>query len=150
MTGRNERFTPEEAAGYRLKSYRLQFGEEKYRQYLENIDKGYVPPMGVDQSCTDPVDGKIRCRAGNASFWVTWDGWLTPCGLMTEPKADLYREGFTDAWQELTKECAALKLSGVCANARIRNCATRAQLWQRQRPGAHQGSRPICARQSSH
>lgn len=115
MTGRNERFTPEEAAGYRLKSYKLQFGEEKYRQYLENIDKGYVPPMGVDASCTDPADGKIRCRAGNASFWITWDGWLTPCGLMTEPKIDLYRDGFTDAWQKLVKECAALKLSGVCA-----------------------------------
>ena len=115
LTGRNERFTPEESARYRLNSYRLQFGEERYGQYLENIEKGFVPPMGVDEFCTDPVDGKIRCRAGNASFWITWDGWLTPCGLMTEPKMDLYRDGFTDAWQNLVKECAALKLSGVCA-----------------------------------
>ena len=115
MTGRNERFTPEEAARFRLKSYRLQFGEEKYIQYLQNIDKGYVPPIGADASCTDPADGKIRCRAGNASFWITWDGWLTPCGLMTEPKIDLYRAGFTEAWQKLVKECAELKLSGICA-----------------------------------
>lgn len=115
MAGKNERFTPEEAAYYRLKSYRLQFGEELYFKYLENIEKGFVPPLGIDESCTDPVDGKIRCRAGNASFWATWDGWLTPCGLMTEPKVDLYQEKFTDAWQKLTEECAALRLSGVCA-----------------------------------
>lgn len=115
MKGRNERFTPEESAKYRLKSYRLQFGEEKYIEYLENIVKGYVTPMGMDEFCTDPVDGKIRCRAGNASFWVTWDGWLTPCGLMTEPIIDLYRTGFTSAWKKLVKECKALKLSGVCA-----------------------------------
>lgn len=115
MKGRNERFTPEESAKYRLKSYRLQFGEEKYIEYLENIVKGYVTPMGMDEFCTDPVDGKIRCRAGNASFWVTWDGWLTPCGLMTEPMIDFYRTGFTSAWMKLVKECKALKLSGLCA-----------------------------------
>lgn len=34
---------------------------------------------------------------------------------MMTPKVDLYREGFTDAWQKLIKECASLKLSGVCA-----------------------------------
>lgn len=114
MTGRNERFTPEEAAYYRLKSYRLQFGEEQYLKYLENIEKGFVPPVGVDESCMDPVDGKIKCRAGNASFWATWDGWLTPCGLMTELKVDLHEMRFTEAWRELTEKSAALKLSGVC------------------------------------
>lgn len=115
MAGKNERFTPKEAAYYRLKSYRLQFGEERYRKYLENIEKGYVPPVGADESCTDPVDGKIRCRAGKAAFWVSWDGWLTPCGMMTDPKQDLYRENFGKAWENLTEECSALKLSGVCA-----------------------------------
>lgn len=115
MSGRNERFTPEKAAFYRLKSYRLQFGEELYIKYLENIEKGFIPPLGMDESCADSVDGKIRCRAGNASFWVTWDGWLTPCGLMTDPKIDLYEEQFEDAWRKMVKECAALKLSGACA-----------------------------------
>ncbi len=116
MTGRNERFTPEEAAFYRLKSYRLQFGEERYQAYLENIAEGFVPPAGVDESCTDPVNGTIRCRAGRASFWATWDGWLTPCGLMTQPKTDLYEKNFTESWRSLTEQCGKLKLSGICAS----------------------------------
>lgn len=121
MVGRNERFTPQEAAHYRMESYRLQYGEERYRRYLEQILGGYIPPLGLDESCTDPVDGKIRCRAGKASFWITWDGWLTPCGMMTEPKVELQNRMFEDAWEELTEISERARISGVCAK-----CADRA------------------------
>lgn len=114
MVGRNERFTPEEAAYYRLKGYRLQFGKEMYQKYLENIVQGVVPPMAMEQNCIDPMDGKIRCRAGRASFWITWDEWLTPCGMMTEPRIELKGKNFSDAWEELVKTSEELKLSGVC------------------------------------
>ncbi|MGM9537038.1 MAG: radical SAM/SPASM domain-containing protein [Candidatus Onthomonas sp.] len=114
MVGRNERFTPREAAQNRLKSYRLQYGETHYRRYLENIRRGAIPPPGLDESCVDPLDGKIRCRAGKAAFWITWDGWLTPCGMMPEPKVDLIGRSFSDAWQELTRVSEELTLSGVC------------------------------------
>ena len=114
MVGRNQRFTPEEAARYHLRRYRLQYGEETYRSFLENVVKGIAPPPGLDESCIDPLDGKIRCRAGKAAFWITWDGWLTPCGMMPEPKIDLTGRTFPEAWEELTRASAALTLSGVC------------------------------------
>ena len=76
--------------------------------------RGTAPPPGLDEYCVDPLDGKIRCRAGKASFWITWDGWLTPCGMMPEPRVDLTGLPFTEAWQELTEASAALNLSGVC------------------------------------
>ena len=76
--------------------------------------KGIAPPPGLDESCIDPLDGKIRCRAGKAAFWITWDGWLTPCGMMPEPKIDLTGRTFPEAWEELTRASAALTLSGVC------------------------------------
>lgn len=116
MVGRNERFTPEEAAYYRLRCYQLQNGEERYRSLLKSIERGYVPPPGLDESCEDPADGKIRCRAGKASFWITWDGWLTPCGLMSEPKVDLNTCSFGQGWEKLTKQCEMLATSGVCAH----------------------------------
>lgn len=61
--GENERFTPEESARYRLRSYELQYGKEMYHSYLKNVVQGIVPPPGLDESCIDPLDGKIRCRA---------------------------------------------------------------------------------------
>lgn len=114
MVGKNQRFTPEEAAVNRLKTYRLQYGEEAYQNYLDEILRGYVVPPGLDESCIDPLDGKIRCRAGKASFWITWDGWLSACGMMPEPKVDLYKESFESAWKELVQECEIIVTTGVC------------------------------------
>ena len=114
MVGKNERFTPAEAAFYRLKSYKLQFDEEKYIEILRKIQKESVPPPELSRGCADPMDGKIRCRAGKASFWATWDGWLSLCGMMLQPRADLLRGTFTEAWKELRDACEHIRVSGVC------------------------------------
>lgn len=114
MVGRNERFSPDEAAFYQLECYRLQYGEEKYISYLERIREGFVDPPGLDEACRDPVDGKICCSAGRAAFWVTWDGWLTPCGMMPEPRIDLASCPFDQVWKEITEICAELCTSGIC------------------------------------
>lgn len=115
LIGVNEsRFTPEESAKYRLETYRLQMGEEKYKQYLNQIMNGYTPPLGLDEYCEDPIDGHIRCRAGKASFWITWDGYITPCGMMNNPKIDYYEKGFDEGWSSLTSISRDLHLSGIC------------------------------------
>lgn len=118
LIGQNDRFSPEESAYYRLKTYCLQFGEEKYQQFLKSILEGSIPPPGLDESCIDPMDGKIKCRAGKASFWITWDGQMTPCGMMTKPAIDIKNRAFIDAWKELTEISNELLLSGVCAKCR--------------------------------
>ena len=115
MTGVNRRFTPEESARYQMHIFRRQNGEERYQAYLEAIAKGSIPPPGLDESCIDPVDGKVRCRAGRAAFWVTWDGRLTPCGMMTQPTIELRGQSFGNAWQQLREEMGRVALSGVCA-----------------------------------
>lgn len=114
MVGQNERFTPEEAASVYLRWLHRDRGEEAYRQYLRQVAAGYTEPPGLDEGCIDPIDGRIRCRAGRTFFWITWDGWLTPCGMMGEPKIDLKNQTFSEAWQQLITASAALRLSGVC------------------------------------
>ena len=112
--GVNERFTPQKAAKYQQEYFLRQNGEEAYKKYLKNVLDGYVEPLGLDEGCVDPVDGKVRCRAGRASFWITWDGYLTPCGMMPEPKMDLKEQGFKEAWDVLVKETEQIRTSGVC------------------------------------
>lgn len=112
--GVNERFTPEQSAYYMMRYLRRNRGEEKFQGYLQSILDGYAEPLGLETDCIDPVDGKIRCRAGKASFWVTWDGWLLPCGMMTQPKIDLKEQSFSEAWKQLTNAAAAVCLSGLC------------------------------------
>ena len=118
MVGMNERFTPKEAAYYNGQAYRLLYGEEKYQKRLQGIIQGTVSPPGLDESCIDPIDGTVRCRAGRASFWITWDGWITPCGMMNEPKVDLMGTSFDDGWKQIVQLSSEMRLSGICAKCK--------------------------------
>lgn len=121
MVGKNARFTPEDAAAYLMHYIKRDRGESAYQFYIQRIMDGFIDPPGLDEGCIDPVDGRIRCRAGSAAFWITWDGWMTPCGLMSEPKVDLQVNSFQDAWNTLTGISANLRLSGVCETCANRN-----------------------------
>ena len=112
--GVNERFTPEDSARYLMQYLRRNRGEQLYQKYLRSILAGCAEPLGLESGCMDPVDGRIRCRAGRASFWVTWDGWMTACGMMPQPKIDLNQFAFSEAWTQLTEQTAAVALSGLC------------------------------------
>lgn len=112
--GENDRFTARETAYWQIKRYQLQYGDELYKKHLQEICNGMVKPQGMDESCYDPIDGKVRCRAGKATFWITWDGYMLPCGMMPEPKVDMYNIPFEDAWKRLTQKTESIRLSGIC------------------------------------
>jgi MoaA/NifB/PqqE/SkfB family radical SAM enzyme len=112
--GVNERFTPEDSAEYLMRYLRRSRGEALYQRYLRSILAGSAEPLGLESGCIDPVDGRVRCRAGRASFWVTWDGWMTACGMMPQPQIDLNQFAFPEAWAQLTEQTASLTLSGLC------------------------------------
>lgn len=125
MIGVNDRFTPEDSARYILRYLRRNRGEEKYQHYLQRVLDGYAEPPGLEADCIDPADGTMRCRAGKASFWITWDGWMTPCGMMPAPKADLKAASFQECWKAVVEATDALRLSGVCEKCKDRNiCQT--------------------------
>lgn len=129
--GENDRFTPEEAARYRLKAYRLQYGEEEYEAFLRKIQEGSVPPPGLEEGCVDLLDGQIRCRAGKSSFWATWDGWMTACGMTIEPKVDMKDGSFADCWEQLKRVFGEVAVSGICHSCKNQQlchaCAAMAQ-----------------------
>ncbi len=116
--GKGDRFTPEEAAFYNLEHKRLTLSPEVYQEYLKQAAEGMVPPPGLDESCIDPIDGQVRCQAGRGMFWATWDGYMTPCGMMPEPKADLAALGFEEAWKQTVESTEKMRLSGVCENCK--------------------------------
>lgn len=130
MTGQNDRFRPEEAAWYHMQRYCYQKGEMEYREFLKNIQRKMITPPGLDEKCVNLENGKVRCRAGTSTFWVTWDGYMTPCGMMPEPKADLQEKSFNTAWKQLLEVSTKIHTSGtceICKNQRIcHSCAAMA------------------------
>ena len=79
------------------------------------------------EGCPVEADEGVRCRAGSSSFWVTWQGKMMPCGMMTNPVVYPLKVGFDQAWEQLramTQEirtpskcvsCAYKDVCGVCA-----------------------------------
>ena len=114
--GFNERFSPEEVAYWHIKSKQLQYEKDAYLDFLQQIVQGTVKPPGLDEECYDSLDGQIRCRAGRAAFWVTWDGYMLPCGLMGAPETDLREYDFANAWKLMIQKADAVNLSGICNN----------------------------------
>ena len=103
---------------------RLRMPEDVFLKRAENILNGMdIEPEG----CPVEEGEGVLCRAGRSSFWMTWDGKMTPCGMMTTPVVYPLEIGFDAAWDQLRKltdeirtpaKCTGCKykdLCGVCA-----------------------------------
>lgn len=117
MAGKNARFTPEEAAYYMAYAEYLTMGTELFLQ-----QEGRCPvPSDPEDSCKECGDG-IACRAGKCSFWVTWQGNLTPCGMFpVEGSPNVFQEDFAGAWEQVKNETAAITLPAACAGCNAKD-----------------------------
>lgn len=112
--GEADRMPPEEAAKVHFGCKLLDIGEARLRQHLEAKAKR---PSAAE--CSDSGGEQIPCRAGRSTFWVTWDGKLTPCGMMTEPAFEI--NGFSQAWANITKARDSIYLPPECKGCKMRN-----------------------------
>jgi radical SAM protein with 4Fe4S-binding SPASM domain len=62
----------------------------------------------------------LRCLAGNAQYWVAWNGEMYPCGMLPEPAVRPFETGFAPAWEALAAKTAALRSAAACETCRLR------------------------------
>ncbi len=106
QVGQNFRFTPEEAAYYAAKIEALTYGRERF--LAANIDE-----LNIGSDCVE--GGTIRCQAGRASFWLSWDGRLMPCGMLNgEDSPSVLEQGFASAWENVYTRSEAIRLPPAC------------------------------------
>ena len=121
QVGRNQRFSPEEAAYYAAKIESLANGEEAYLEHIRSQGAGALPGDSAEDCMrlTGGEGGGMRCRAGKCSFWVTWEGHLLPCGMMpAEAAPDVFAVGMAEAWRQAVSAAEAVRLPFAC-----RDCA---------------------------
>lgn len=120
MVGRNNRFTPEDAAYHAANIARLMNGEQ---QFLERMKHGLPPVPSDTDNCLDIGNGEeIRCRAGKCSFWVTWTGAFLPCGMMPLQGAlNVFKEGFDKAWEHARLYVRSIRLPAKCGSCEARD-----------------------------
>lgn len=107
--GRNDRFSPREAAYYMAYADYLTMGKERFL-----AGEGNIPvPECSEEACEG--DG-VRCRAGKCSFWITWQGQMTPCGMFpTEEGCDAFSQPFASAWEQVKQKTSRIRLPAKCA-----------------------------------
>ncbi len=123
--GANKRLTCEEAAGLRLKIYRLTHSDAEYRLFLENIVSSGARKSELSAEKCDG-ESKYSCRAGKSGFWVNWKLEMTACGMTDHPSEDLKTQLFSEAWRKISEtwkeyslpqkclSCPMAPLCGVC------------------------------------
>ena len=109
--GVGNRLSATEAARCTVEWDVLRFSEKEFAARAKNMAN-----LVGDQAEGCPVESGegIRCRAGSTTFWMTWDGKMLPCGMMTTPVVYPLEVGFREAWAELRQKTAEIRLPGAC------------------------------------
>lgn len=116
LVGKNERFTPEEAAWYTAYADYLIYGRE---DFLRNA-QGLACPADPEEDCIQIGEG-IRCRAGKCSFWVTWEGKCLPCGMLPlENAPNVFEQPFAQAWQAVRQAAGEIRLPARCTDCPLK------------------------------
>ena len=115
-----DRMTPQEAAEAQMAYDRLRMPPEVLRQVLQDKLRG-IRVEDPDSECQELPTERIRCRAGYSTFWVTWDGQMRPCGMMTVPSADIRELGFAGAWKQIRRAREEIFIPAKCTNCEIAN-----------------------------
>lgn len=123
--GKNDRFTAEEAGYYMAVFDSHMYEEEHFLIRAEQMRSGEL-----QEPCEETAleEGEcMMCRAGRSTFWVTWDGKMPICGMMNEPAAYPFKQGFAEAWDQIGKATEAIRLPRACAGCKSAgaciNCA---------------------------
>lgn len=121
MNNRQYQLSPEEMADANLRwdMYRLSMEEFMVRSVVahEALTR-YVKPHSCEGNC-------IQCRAGSSSFWLCWDGFMTPCVNILKPRINVPDHGIEKAWQYIVEEVSRIRISGKCNSCSLRQlCQT--------------------------
>lgn len=114
------RFSPAESGLSRARFDLLNLEPEELELRLRALHSGCDLTELSDEDCERTPDEKMGCMAGRASFWITWDGRMTPCGMMNHPVARPFEDGFARSWRTITVETDKILLPAACGNCSMR------------------------------
>ena len=115
LTGKNERFSPVDAAYYMAYADYLTLGKDRFL-----AQEGQLPEL-LEPEGNCEGDG-VRCRAGKCSFWITWQGKMMPCGMFPEKSApNVFEIPFLNAWQAVKESVCNIHLPAQCAACNVKD-----------------------------
>ena len=146
----DSRFTPEQGAEIYLRKERCQRSPEDYRTWLKGCIARETTPPTPDEDWGNAPEF-MRCRAGRSSFWISWEGIMTACGLMDFPlKTAPFDRGFLPCWQELTDRVRSSTVLSGCAGCPKRDICVPCAAMIHTETGDPQGPAPYLCESAEH
>lgn len=114
----DSRFTPEEAAEVHLRKQRCLLGQQEIPKYYKNeLGKLLDKQAGDGEETWGDNLEYMRCRAGRSTFWISWEGTMTACGMIPFPiETYPFERPFLDCWMEVTNTVRSVKVLSECNN----------------------------------
>lgn len=87
----------------------------KYRYKLKNKVEPIPNDNPISINCVPGYECTgIKCGAGRSKFAVNWKGIMNPCSQLTNINAYPLKDGFAEAWKQLTDYCSILPRYKKC------------------------------------
>ncbi|MBQ7801733.1 MAG: radical SAM protein [Oscillospiraceae bacterium] len=109
------RLSPEAAAELSIQDLYYREGAQAILRRADN------PEAPVQDDCALETGEPMRCMAGRSQFWITWDGRMTPCGMLGSPTVRPFDTGFLSSWDTLRRESGLIRLCPDCLVCPERN-----------------------------
>lgn len=118
MLNDDVRMSPQEAGRALFLSKKCEMTAAEFSGFVDKISDGYSEEES--EECGRVADEHMGCVAGRSSFFITWDGKMTPCGMMNQPFALPFEEGFEDSWDKICRETEKIFLPAECKSCKKR------------------------------
>ncbi len=115
------RFSPEEAGEVMARVEVCGRTPEALETFRRRVRAGLPCETEEDGECPRAAEEPMGCMAGRCSFWVTWDGRMTPCATMNEPTAHPFADGFAASWRTIVQGVEPIRLPPACGACRYRS-----------------------------
>lgn len=114
----DSRFPPEVAGKMYVQKFVYQLRKEQLLKYVKDkLDTLNNKDEVVDNDWGAHKEEFMRCRAGRSSFWISWDGTMTACGLLSYPlQVNPFENSFKDCWLQLTNTVRTTTVLKECKN----------------------------------
>lgn len=115
------RLSPEEAGRLAVQDLFFREGSDSVIKRASHMDQP------IENDCSLETGEPMHCSAAKSQFWITWDGRMTPCGMLDQPVVYPLDDSFPESWSCLRQLCSTIRLCPECSACEIQstcqNCA---------------------------
>jgi MoaA/NifB/PqqE/SkfB family radical SAM enzyme len=108
-----ERLSPEETVEHDAirvaynKKYRKRPSQIANDEYDSSLVKKIEEPKREENDA-------FQCQVGKSGFWITWDGRMTPCGMLEEPCEYPLEQGIIHSFENIKDGCRKIPVCMEC------------------------------------